>query len=146
MPRLLVDIAPLRESPQFRRLWAGSTLSAIGTSLTGFAVTLQVYNLTRSPFAVGVIGLALNTMTSSIMLVIGLALAGIITGTSHLGLRGCYLIDSLTFVASLYGIARLPTVTGTTCPPKPHQPPIRHRPPWRTKAAVPSCPRRPSRC
>src|ERR1700733_1448147 len=47
MSRLLLDIAPLRESPQFRRLWAGSTLSAIGTSLTGFAVSLQVYNLTR---------------------------------------------------------------------------------------------------
>jgi MFS family permease len=199
MPRLLLDITPLRESPQFRRLWVGSTLSAIGASLTTFAVTLQIYDLTRSPFAVGAIGLAqlvpllvvgalggplldsadrrkvmlatsgglaatsaafaaqafagsdqlwllyglasvqaglgalnrplrntfvpsllgpglvpaglaLNTMTSSIMLIIGPVLAGIITATPHLGLPGCYLIDTLTFAAALYGIARLPAM------------------------------------
>lgn len=56
--RLLADITPLRESAAFRRLWAGSTLSAVGGSLTSFAVTLQVYDLTRSPVAVGVIGVA----------------------------------------------------------------------------------------
>src|SRR5580692_11199847 len=56
--RLLVDIGPLRESPDFRRLWAGTTLSAIGGSLTTFAVPLQVYDITRSPLAVGAIGIA----------------------------------------------------------------------------------------
>ncbi len=56
--RLLADISPLRESPAFRRLWAGSTLSAVGGALTNFAVPLQVYEITRSPFAVGVIGAA----------------------------------------------------------------------------------------
>jgi MFS family permease len=55
--RLLADISPLRESPAFRRLWAGSTFSAIGGSLTTFAVPLQVFDITRSPFAVGAIGL-----------------------------------------------------------------------------------------
>ncbi|HEY1639629.1 MAG TPA: MFS transporter [Streptosporangiaceae bacterium] len=61
MPRLsslLTDISPLRESPAYRRLWAGSTLSAVGSALTMFAVTLQVYRLTHSPLAVGLIGLA----------------------------------------------------------------------------------------
>ncbi len=47
----------MRESADFRRLWAGSTLSAIGSGLTGFAVPLQVYLLTRSPLAVGLIGM-----------------------------------------------------------------------------------------
>jgi MFS family permease len=56
--RLLADIGPLRESAPFRRLWAGSTLSSVGGSLTSFAVILQVYELTRSPFAVGAIGVA----------------------------------------------------------------------------------------
>ncbi len=56
--RLLADITPLRESAAFRRLWAGTTLSSVGSALTGFAVVLQVYDLTRSPFAVGVIGVA----------------------------------------------------------------------------------------
>ena len=56
--RLLADIRPLRESPAFRRLWAGTTLSAVGGALTMFAVPLQVYDITRSPFAVGAIGVA----------------------------------------------------------------------------------------
>jgi MFS family permease len=56
--RLLADIRPLRESPAFRRLWAGTTLSAVGGALTAFAVPLQVYDITRSPFAVGALGVA----------------------------------------------------------------------------------------
>jgi MFS family permease len=56
--RLFADTRPLRESGPFRRLWAGSTLSAVGGSLTLFAVPLQVYDITRSPFAVGAIGIA----------------------------------------------------------------------------------------
>jgi MFS family permease len=56
--RLVTDITPLRESPQFRRLWAGTTLSAVGSAFTSFALPLQVYDITRSPFAVGAIGVA----------------------------------------------------------------------------------------
>ena len=56
--RLLADIRPLREFPAFRRLWAGSVLSAVGGALTWFAVPLQVYDITRSPFAVGALGIA----------------------------------------------------------------------------------------
>ncbi len=56
--RLLADVSPLRESPEYRRLWTGTALSSIGGGLTRFAVPLQVYSITRSPFAVGLIGLA----------------------------------------------------------------------------------------
>jgi len=56
--RLLTDITPLRESPAFRRLWLGTMLSRTGSAMTTFAITLQVYDLTRSPAAVGGIGLA----------------------------------------------------------------------------------------
>ncbi|HXS66995.1 MAG TPA: MFS transporter [Streptosporangiaceae bacterium] len=196
---LLVDVSPLRESAAFRRLWIGSTLSSIGGALTWFAVPLQVYDLTRSPLAVGLVGLAqmvptltigllggsvadavdrrklvlivssalavvaagltaqafaglgqlwllyllvvissgllaisaparqtfiprlltpgklpagmaLNRLTFQIMLTAGPALAGLIAATPHLGLGGCYLIDTLSFGASLYGVARLPAM------------------------------------
>ncbi|MFC4592107.1 MFS transporter [Sphaerisporangium corydalis] len=56
--RLIMDIGPLKESPPFRRLWAGSVLSAVGAQMTSFAVALQVYTLTRSSIAVGMVGLA----------------------------------------------------------------------------------------
>jgi MFS family permease len=56
--RLLMDIRPLRESPDFRRLWAGSVLSSLGGTMTDFAVTLQVWRLTHAAIAVGLLGLA----------------------------------------------------------------------------------------
>ncbi|HEV2451122.1 MAG TPA: MFS transporter [Streptosporangiaceae bacterium] len=55
--RLMVDITPLRESPDFRRLWAGGGLSGLGGQMTSYAVILQVYQLTRSSLAVGMVGL-----------------------------------------------------------------------------------------
>ena len=55
---LIADISPLRESPAFRRLWAGATLSSAGSAFTSFAVMLQVYDLTHSPLAVGLVGVA----------------------------------------------------------------------------------------
>lgn len=58
MARLLVDITPLRLSPAYRRLWLGNTLSSVGTQLTLVAVSLEVFALTGSSFAVGLLGLA----------------------------------------------------------------------------------------
>ena len=58
MARLLVDITPLRVSPAYRRLWLGNTLSYVGTQLTLVAVSLEVFALTGSSFAVGLLGLA----------------------------------------------------------------------------------------
>jgi MFS family permease len=57
--RLLTDVTPLREHPAFRRLWLGAMLSRTGSAMTSFAVTLQVYDLTRSPAAVGGLGVAM---------------------------------------------------------------------------------------
>jgi MFS family permease len=56
--KLLADVTPLRAAPPFRRLWVGSMLSQVGGSMTTFAITLQVYDTTRSTAAVGAIGLA----------------------------------------------------------------------------------------
>ena len=199
--RLLIDLTPVRQSPPFRRLLTGTTLSAVGTSMAMFAVTLQVYEITRSPFAVGALGiarmapmltvgllggsladavdrrrlvlittsclavvsaglaaqafaglsqlwllyglvalqsslsavnsparqtflphllppgllpagLALNRLTFQVMLVAGPALAGLLTAAAG-GLRTCYLADTISFAAALYGVAGLPAM-----PPK----------------------------
>ncbi|MCH6469212.1 MFS transporter [Sinomonas terrae] len=57
MQSLLADVTPLRESLDFRRIWTGQLLSILGSQLTLTAVSLQVYDLTRSSFDVGVLGL-----------------------------------------------------------------------------------------
>lgn len=58
-----VDLAPLRESPAFARLWIGASVSAIGAQLTLVAISLHVYDLTRSTFAVALVsGFALVPM------------------------------------------------------------------------------------
>lgn len=54
--RLLVDITPLRESPAYRRTWIGQLVSFLGTQMTMVALPVQVYQLTHSAFAVGLIG------------------------------------------------------------------------------------------
>ena len=197
--RLLADLTPLRDSAAFRRLWTGTTLSSVGGAMTAFAVVLQVYDLTHSSFAVGVIGvaqmvptftvgllcgpvvdaidrrklvlitstclalvsaaltvqafagldllwllyalvavqaslsavdrparstfvpallppgqlaagLALNRVSFQMMMTAGPALAGLITAAPHLGLRACYLADTVSFAAALYGMARLPAM------------------------------------
>lgn len=64
--RLVMDIDPLRESPPYRRLWIGSGLSSIGGQMTGYAVTLQVFTLTRSSLAVGLIGLVIAVPTIAV--------------------------------------------------------------------------------
>lgn len=56
-PRLLVDLSPLRESVSYRTLFWGQLISILGTQLTLVALPIQVYLLTRSSLAVGLIGL-----------------------------------------------------------------------------------------
>jgi MFS family permease len=53
---ILLDLTPLRASPAFRRLWWGLGISNLGTQLTAVAVGLQVYAITHSTLAVGVLG------------------------------------------------------------------------------------------
>ena len=52
------DISPLRESPAYRRLFAGQAVSLIGSQMTQVAVPLQVYAITRSSLDVGLASLA----------------------------------------------------------------------------------------
>jgi len=122
--RLLADTRPLRESREYRGLWAGQSLSAIGTQMTAVAVPVQVYDLTHSSLAVGGIGLAvavplitlgllggsladavdrrrLVLATSSALAVLSLVLAG----QALLDLRQVWLLYAVTAVqASLFAV------------------------------------------
>lgn len=56
--KVLVDFTPLRESRNFRLLFIGQMVSYTGSQFTTVAAPLQVYLLTNSSFAVGLLGLA----------------------------------------------------------------------------------------
>jgi len=63
-------------------------------------------------------GLALNRLAFQVMLIAGPALAGLITAATG-SLRACYLVDTVSFAAALYGVAGLPAMPpqgGTTRP------------------------------
>lgn len=57
-PRLLLDISPLRDSRDYRYLFAGQAIAYLGSQLTVVAVPYQVFLLTDSSLAVGMVGLA----------------------------------------------------------------------------------------
>ncbi|HEX9496745.1 MAG TPA: MFS transporter [Candidatus Limnocylindria bacterium] len=54
---LLPDLTPLRASPAYRLLWLGQLVSMSGSQLRLVALPYQVFVLTGSSFAVGLIGL-----------------------------------------------------------------------------------------
>ena len=202
---MLTDITPLREIPAFRRLWLGSMLSSVGSAMTMFAVTLQVYDMTHSTAAVGALGvatfvpmlvialpggtladrfdkrklvlvitvcqtavsallfaqaalglswlwlmyvleaassavsainaparrtfipalvpaerraaaMALNRIVFQVMMMAGPALAGVVA--AGFGVKGCYLIDTVSFAGSFYGVSGIPAMPA----PKTHGP------------------------
>jgi MFS family permease len=125
--RLLADVAPLRESAAFRRLWAGNTVSAVGGALTLFAVPLQVYELTHSPAAVGLLGAAEMVPTLAVGLLAGpvtdaadrrklvlvtssclAAVSGLFAAQAFAGLGLVWLLYVLTVVKSSLGAVNSP--------------------------------------
>ncbi len=101
LTRLLPDFAPARDNPAFRRLLAGGLLSALGGSMTSFAVVLQVWDLSRSSLAVGLLGL-----TFVPVLVVGLlgGSAADVLDRRKLALvsSGCLMAVSAAFAAQAY--------------------------------------------
>lgn len=57
MPAFFPDIEPLRASREFRLLWIGQLISRAGSAIRLVAVPYQVYLLTGSSLAVGLLGL-----------------------------------------------------------------------------------------
>ena len=98
MGKLLADISPLRESPDFRRLWLGSAVSNVGSQLTLVAVSLEVYRLTQDSLYVGLL---------SIFALVPLVLGGLLGGSiadSH-DRRTVALLSSSVMWAAVGGLA-----------------------------------------
>ncbi|WP_078910987.1 MFS transporter [Streptomyces sp. NRRL WC-3742] len=55
--RAFADLSPLRDNPDYRRVWSGQAISSIGQQMTAVAVAVQIYDLTGSAFATGLVGL-----------------------------------------------------------------------------------------
>ena len=55
---VIVDIAPLRVSPDYRRLWGADLVASAAHEIVAVAVPFQVYVLTGSSLAVGLVGAA----------------------------------------------------------------------------------------
>lgn len=58
LSRAVIDLAPLRRSRTFRRLWLGRTCSGFGSQMTLVAVMFQVWQATGSTVWTGAVGLA----------------------------------------------------------------------------------------
>jgi MFS family permease len=56
--RLSTDFSPLQMSRAFRYVFAGQAVSVVGAQVTQVAVPLQVFDITHSSFAVGLVGIA----------------------------------------------------------------------------------------
>ncbi|MGH8981496.1 MAG: MFS transporter [Acidimicrobiales bacterium] len=69
--RFLVDVAPLRESRDFRFLFYGQLVSTLGSQLTVVAIPFQIYQETHSSLQVGAVSLA-----QLIPLLVGALVAG----------------------------------------------------------------------
>jgi MFS family permease len=69
--RIALDLTPLRRSRDFRLLWSGLFVSELGYQFSLVAMFVQVYDLTGSSLAVGLIGLF-----SLAALIIGVIVSG----------------------------------------------------------------------
>jgi ENTS family enterobactin (siderophore) exporter len=56
--RIAIDVTPLRVSHDFRLLWTGSLISALGSQFVRVALYIQVYALTGSPAQIGLLGVS----------------------------------------------------------------------------------------
>ncbi len=72
--RFALDVTPLRRYPAFRRLWFAQGISFIGTEIAEIALAYQMYQLTGSTLAVGLISLT-HLVPLVTLTVIGGALA-----------------------------------------------------------------------
>ncbi|HEY7181572.1 MAG TPA: MFS transporter, partial [Blastocatellia bacterium] len=55
---MAMDVTPLRVSRDYRLLYTGQFVSAFGSAISYVVLPWQVYQLTKSTFAVGMLGVA----------------------------------------------------------------------------------------
>ena len=102
----VVDVTPLRDSPGFKWLFAGSLFVQGGRQLTVVAVPFQIYQLTGSTLAVGMLGLAQSL--AALGRIVGPAWGGFLFDTA--GTAMPYLsaapIMSLALMLAIAGVRR----------------------------------------
>jgi len=98
LSRFALDLTPLRTSPPFRRLWFGQGISFIGTEIAEVALAYQVYQLTGSTLAVGLISLT-HLVPLLTLTVIGGAIADAVDRSRLM------LLQQLGMVAGSLGLA-----------------------------------------
>ena len=111
MARIFADLTPLRVSAPYRRLFIGLGVSNVGQQMTSVAVGLQVYDLTKSSFMVGLVGLF------QLIPLIGFGLYGgtlsdafdrrLVGLISALGLGGCSILFLLQSALSINSVGIL---------------------------------------
>ncbi|MGW0665044.1 MFS transporter [Streptodolium elevatio] len=70
---IAADTTPLRESREFRLLFAASALSMLGTALTSVAASIQVYDIGGSSLHVGMVNIVI-----AVSLCVGLLTGGVV--------------------------------------------------------------------
>jgi MFS transporter, ENTS family, enterobactin (siderophore) exporter len=100
--QIVIDVAPLRESRDFRWLYSGRLVASAGDVVATTAANWQVYALTHSPLAVGLLSL-----TSAVGMLVSLLAGGVladrhdrrtlllVTGLPQALLAGALLANSL---------------------------------------------------
>jgi len=68
---MTIDITALRTSAPFRRMFGAQLVSSIGTQVTLVALFFQVYDITKSEFKVGLLGLVMVIPTLTLALLGG---------------------------------------------------------------------------
>ena len=96
--RFALDVTPLRSSAAYRRLWAGQGVSFIGTEIAEVALAYQMYQLTGSTLAVGLISLT-HLVPLLTLTVIGGAIA------DAFDRRRVMLVQQVGMVAGSLGLA-----------------------------------------
>src|SRR5207247_3993269 len=96
--RFALDLTPLRRSPAFRRLWFAQGLSFIGTEIAEVALAYQMYQLTGSKLAVGLISLT-HLVPLLTLTVIGGAIADAVDR------RRLMLVQQLGMIVGSLGLA-----------------------------------------
>src|SRR5205085_775142 len=105
---LALDLTPLRRSREFRLLFAGQAVSFFGSMMTMVAVPWQVYQITKSSFAVGMLGVA-EFAPIFVMAFIGGALADAVDRRRMVRITEA-LIAALTAVLILNSLLAQPRV------------------------------------
>ena len=98
LSRLALDLTPIRRYPAFRRLWFAQGVSFIGTEIAEVALAYQMYQLTGSTLAVGLISLT-HLVPLLSLTVIGGAIADAVDR------RKLMLVQQLGMIAGSLGLA-----------------------------------------